>query len=188
VHRRAIVFLLFISALVLAGCTTPPKAERAVAEDAVNAARAAGAEQYAPGEFALAIRALEAAAAQMDAHRYREAKALYEQVPSLSDKTARAAGRGKATQRAGVEQQLTGAERRWQALEGRLKAATVTLKPDRRQAATSARRIMIETLQLVRSLASDDPEVARDRLTVVTAMLDQWEAELKAPRASAKKP
>lgn len=79
-HRHAIVSLLVIAALVLAGCTTPPTAERAVAEDAVNAARAAGAEQYAPGEFALAIRALKAAAAHMDAHKDREAKALYEQA------------------------------------------------------------------------------------------------------------
>jgi hypothetical protein len=96
-HRHAIVSLLVIAALVLAGCTTPPTAERAVAEDAVNAARAAGAEQYAPGEFALAIRALKAAAAHMDAHKDREAKALYEQVPSLSGIAARAAGRARRT-------------------------------------------------------------------------------------------
>jgi hypothetical protein len=187
-HRHAIVSRLVIAALVLAGCTTPPTAERAVAEDAVKAARAAGAEQYAPGEFALAIRALKAAAAHMDAHKYREAKALYEQVPSLSGIAARAAGRGKTAQRAGVDQQLTGAERRWQALEGRLKATAATLTPDRRQAAAADRRIVIETLQLVRNLAGDDPEVARDRLTAVTTLLDQWEAELKAPRAPARKP
>jgi hypothetical protein len=47
---------------------------------------------------------------------------------------------------------------------------------------------VIETLQLVRNLAGDDPEVARDRLTAVTTPLDQWEAELKAPRAPARKP
>ena len=57
----------------LAACGEPPEKEMQQAQGAIDAARAAGASQYAPDEFKAAVSALDRARQAADARDYRQA-------------------------------------------------------------------------------------------------------------------
>ena len=59
--------------LALAGCSEPPQKEIDEAKSAIDAARAAGADQYAAEEYAGAAATLEKARAAVDERDYRQA-------------------------------------------------------------------------------------------------------------------
>ncbi|MBI3454273.1 MAG: hypothetical protein HY002_00605 [Candidatus Rokubacteria bacterium] len=188
-----LVVLVVVVAVSLAsfGCAPPPAAEKAAAEQAMSAARAAGADKYASGDFAAATAALKEAEAQMGARKYGEAKNSYAKVKELADKAASAAVAGKAAVKAEVEQQLANAEKRWREVEGKVKAAAPKLKAEQKQAADADARSVAEALQAAKTGAGDDPLAAKDKIATVTAAADKWEAELKALPAApapAKKP
>jgi hypothetical protein len=56
--RRTTVVLLLATALACAACTSPPDKEMNQARGALEAARAAGADRYAPDEYKAAVAAL----------------------------------------------------------------------------------------------------------------------------------
>jgi len=65
--------LLVISVIILSACVKPPVVELENAKDVVSQAYAAGAAQYASGEYQLATSALQAAELQVENHKYRKA-------------------------------------------------------------------------------------------------------------------
>jgi hypothetical protein len=65
--RRAWIVLPILAV----ACATPPIQEMNQAQGAIDAARAVGAERYAPGELGAAIEALERASEAVDARDYR---------------------------------------------------------------------------------------------------------------------
>ncbi len=185
VQIRFVVSIVVAASLATAGCAAPPTAEKAAAEQAANAARAAGAETYAATDFAAAAAALKEAETQMGARQYREAKNSYVTAKGLAEKARSGAQSGKAAMRAEVEQQLASAEKRWREVEANVKAAATRFKPEQRQAAEADARSVAGALQAAQAGVGDDPVAAKQKLGVVTAAVDKWEAELKALPAAA---
>ncbi|MEZ4650323.1 MAG: DUF4398 domain-containing protein [Candidatus Eisenbacteria bacterium] len=70
--RFSVLVVLFL-ALMTAGCSKPPDGLATEARNAVEAARAAGAEEYAPGEFRAATDALSLADTESAAQAKRNA-------------------------------------------------------------------------------------------------------------------
>lgn len=168
--------------LVLAtfGCASPPEAEKKAGEEALSAARAAGAERYASGDLAAATSALTEAEGQIAAKQYDKAKSAYIKVKELADRAAKAVEAGKASMKAEVEQQLADAERRWQGLEGKVKTAGKKLKTEQKQAWDADAKAAGEALETAKAAVGSDPAVAKEKLAAVSATLDKWEGELKA--------
>ena len=71
--RRALVSFAVSAAVVSAACADPPDREIQQAQGAIDAARAAGADQYARDEFAAAEDALKRAREAVDQRDYRQA-------------------------------------------------------------------------------------------------------------------
>jgi hypothetical protein len=89
------VFLLAVIAIalvVMAGCSKPPEAEMAAAQSALNNAKAAEAEQYAPQAFRMLSDSLNGATAKKTEQdgkfalfrSYGESKAMFERVAGMS--------------------------------------------------------------------------------------------------------
>jgi predicted S18 family serine protease len=68
--RRLLVGLLLVCT---AACSEPPRKEIDQAQSAIDAARAAGADQYAPDEYAAAAATLQKAQDSVDQRDYRQA-------------------------------------------------------------------------------------------------------------------
>ena len=80
----------------MAGCDSPPEAEKKAAESAVAAAKQAGADKYAAQAYAAMDAAQKQADSQMAAKEYKEAKAATRRSRRLADEAAKAAVSGKA--------------------------------------------------------------------------------------------
>jgi hypothetical protein len=106
--RRAVFVLLSIAVPILvAACAEPPTAEMDRAQGAIDAARAAGAEQYAAAEHAAATSALAGAHEAVAAGDYRLALNHALESHELAQNAARAAGDTKGRVRAEVERAVT---------------------------------------------------------------------------------
>jgi hypothetical protein len=177
--RRAgwLVLALTITAF---GCASPPEAEKKAAGDAVSAARAAGAEKYASADLAAALNALKSADTQMSAGKYSEAKAEYLKAKELADKAGRAVAAGKAAARSQVAPQIQAAEKGWLEIEGKVKAVAGRLKAEQQQAWQADAKGAADALQAAKAAVENDPLLAKDKLAAVTAVIDKWEAALKA--------
>lgn len=188
---RWVVPVLLAAALAGFGCASPPEAEKKAAEEAMSAAKAAGAETYAPSDFAAAADALKAAETQMGAKKYNEAKTAYVKAKELAGKAAAAVEAGKAAVKSQVESALVDTGKRWQELEGKVKAVSKKLKAEQKQAWEADAKSVKEALETARVATGTDPLAAREKLGPVVAALDKWDAELKAlaaPPQVAKKP
>ncbi len=93
--------------VLLAACTEPPTTEMDRAQGAIDAARAAGAEQYAPTEYSAATAALESAHDAAAAGDYRLALNYALQSHEYAQNAARATADTKARVRAEVERAIT---------------------------------------------------------------------------------
>jgi hypothetical protein len=90
--RKVLLAVIAISLIVMAGCSKPPEAEMAAANSAINNAKAAEAEQYAPQAFRMLSDSLNAANAKKTEQdgkfalfrSYGESKALFEKVATMS--------------------------------------------------------------------------------------------------------
>lgn len=188
---RLTASVLLMATLVTFGCVSPPEAEKKTAEEAVSAAKAVGAEQYASSEFAAATDALKAGASQMAAKKYGEAKTAYVKAKEQAERAAKGVEAGKVAMKSQVEQQLAETEKRWREVTGKIRAATMQFKTNQKQVWEADAKSTQEALQAAKTAIGDDPAAAKEKLGVVDAALDKWEAELKAlvaPPKEAKKP
>ncbi len=104
--------LLLIVALVflVSGCAKRPVQDLENTRNSVSAAYAAGAAQYAPGEFQLANSALQAAELQVEKGRYREAVRTLELAQRYSTEALRLTREAK--QRQAAEEKKRAEEKR----------------------------------------------------------------------------
>src|SRR6266478_4218019 len=116
-HLWGVVPLLASVSLLTLACTSPPEAEKRAADAAVSAATAAGADKYAPSEFAAMMAAVKKAEYEMSNKAYKKAKASYEAVKDLAEKATKAAAE-KAATTAAAEKQIADLEGRWKELQG----------------------------------------------------------------------
>lgn len=188
VRVRVWVPVLVAVSLLTFACASPPEAEKKAADEAARAARAAGAEQYAAGEFAAMTDALRKAESEVSAKAYKEAKASYVTAKELAAKAAMAAESGKAAMKAAVEKQLGDLDRRWQDLQDKVQAAAKKLSADQKKAWEADAKAVSDSLQAAKDATGADAAKAKDKLAAVAAALDKWEADLAALASPAKKP
>ena len=118
--RRLLPILLAIAA---AACSEPPQRELNQAQGAIDAARAAGAEQYAKDEYTAATSSLQKAHDAVAQRDYRQALSYALDARERAQDAARAAADGKAAARSKAESSIIALSADVKQLESRLKAA-----------------------------------------------------------------
>ena len=103
-HRRLLVVSVAIAAF--AACAEPPSKEMNQAQGAIDAAKAAGAETYAPIELAAATEALRRAEDAVTQRDYRSALGYAIDSREQATAAAKTAVSGRARARGDVERQL----------------------------------------------------------------------------------
>jgi hypothetical protein len=107
--RRFVLSLAVAAAMTGAACGDPPEKELQQAQGAIDAARAAGADQYARGEFAAAEDALKRAHDAVDERDYRAALNAALDARERAQTAAKDTVNAKATARAEAEKALASA-------------------------------------------------------------------------------
>jgi hypothetical protein len=178
------MFLLAAVTVLTVACASPPEAEKKAADAAVSAANAAGAEKFAPREFAAMTAALRKAESEMSAKSYKEAKASYEATKDLADKAARAAETGKAAAKAEAEKLLADLETRWRDLQAKAEAATRNIKAEQKVVWDAAGVAIGAAFTEARAAVATDAVAAKEKLTAISAQLEKWEAGVTALAAA----
>lgn len=188
---RMVVPVLAAVSLFAFACASPPEAEKKAADQAVGAATAAGAEQYAPSEFSAMTAAMKKAESEMSNKAYKEAKASYESAKTLADRAAKAAESGKAAAKAEAEKQLADLESRWKELQGKAEASATKLKADQKATWDADTKSVSDAFDAAKAALTTNARAVKDKLAAIPAVLDKWEADLTAlatPKKDEKKP
>jgi hypothetical protein len=128
--------------VLIAACSAPPQKEIDLAQGALDAARAAGAEQYAPQEYASATAALQQAHDAVAQNDYRLALTRALDAHDRAQDAAKGAADGKAHARGEAEAAAAGAAAALAQFLARIDAAATRLgardlAPARRTAAAA---------------------------------------------------
>jgi hypothetical protein len=154
-RRLSAMLCTVFCAIVLSGCSEPPQREINRAQGAIDAARSAGAEQYAPEALAAATSALQQSREAVDQRDYRLALSRAVDAYDRAQEAARLAADSKARARTDAETAINAANVALQQLETHLKAAEAAHVPlrDVAQARRTAKDAAA-TLQKARALLS----------------------------------
>jgi hypothetical protein len=117
--------------VLVTACSEPPRKELDQAQGAVDTARAAGAEEYAPDEYAAATSSLQKAHDSVDQRDYRQALSYALDARERAKAAASAAADGQARARAGAETQITSLLALTQQLDTGIAAAEAARVPAR---------------------------------------------------------
>ena len=158
-----------------------------MAQGAIDAARAAGAEQYAAEPFKAATTALQEAHDAVGQRDYRLALSRALDAHERAQQAARGAADGKARARSDAEVAIVAASTAVQGLQTRIKAAEAARMPGRelqpaRQAAAAAEASLQEARA---ALKAEDYLKARQLVRDIPAGITQ---EIETMEAAAKKP
>lgn len=115
--------VLLAALLLTAACSEPPQKELNRAQGAIDAARAAGAEQYAPEIFTAATTGLQQAHDAVAQSDYRLALSRAIDAGERAQEAARQAAEGKAAARSQAERSVAAASTAVLRLDARIKAA-----------------------------------------------------------------
>ncbi len=129
--RRAFTILALVAALFAAGCGDPPEKEMQQAQGAIDAARAVGADKYAPDEFAAAQTALKKANDAVADRDYRLALNHALDSREQAQNAAKDAADHKAAARTDADHGLTEAMAALNDAHTKLKAAESARVPAR---------------------------------------------------------
>ena len=122
--RLSVPLCAIISAFVLsAACSAPPQKEIDRAQRAIDSARAAGADQYAPEAYAAATSALQQSHEAVDQRDYRLALSRAVDASDRAQEAATAATDNKARARRASEAAVNTANAALMQLEARVKVA-----------------------------------------------------------------
>lgn len=127
--RRLSALTLMI--LLTAGCSEPPHTEMNRAQGAIDAARAAGAEQYASESFTAATSALQQSHGAVEQRDYRLALSLAIDAYERAQDAAKLGADGQAKARSEAEVIVSTANAAVLALEARIKTAEAARVPAR---------------------------------------------------------
>jgi hypothetical protein len=120
--RRAACWIVFASLLTAAACAEPPNKELDQAQGAIEAARAAGADQFAPEAIKAAADALARAHTAVGQRDYRQALSAALDAKERAREAARTAAERMAQLRSEAERSIDGAARAIATAEQRLAA------------------------------------------------------------------
>jgi len=121
--RPSALLYTIVCSVVLSACSEPPQKEITSAQTAIDAARNAGAEQYAPESFAAATTALQQSHEAVAQRDYRLALTRAVDASDRAQEAARLAAEGKARSRTDAEAAIVATHAALLQLEARLKAA-----------------------------------------------------------------
>ncbi len=116
-------YTIACSVVLSAACSEPPQKEINSAQAAIDAARTAGAETYAPESFAAATTALQQSHEAVAQRDYRLALTRAVDASDRAQEAARLAADGKARSRTEAEAAINATNAALLQLEARLKAA-----------------------------------------------------------------
>ncbi len=182
---RWVSALLLPLLLLVAACSEPPQKELDRAQGALDAARAAGAEQYAPQAFAAATSALTQAHDAVAQRDYRLALTRALDAGDRAQEAAKGAADGKARARSEAESAVTAAVGAAQRLEARISADHARIPRLELEAARRTQRHAEVALQKARaSLTTGDYLQAKDTVKDVepriTAQMQALDAAVAA--------
>lgn len=167
--RPVFMGLVSISVACTIACSEPPTKEMNQAQGAIDAARAAGAEQYAPEEYRAAAGALERSKQAVTERDYRQALNFALDARERARDAARAGADRMAQARGDAEQALHTLSVARQALQDRVDQAATARVPERTIAdARTALADAGKALQEARS-AVDKQDYATARATAIAA-------------------
>jgi hypothetical protein len=147
--------VLLCTTLFAVACSEPPQKEMNRAQGAIDAARAAGAEQYAPESFAAATGALQQSHAAVEQNDYRLALSFAVDALERGQAAAKDAADGKARARGEGERAAAITAEALQNLRARIAAAEALNVPARElQAARDTAAAADSALQKVRTQLS----------------------------------
>jgi hypothetical protein len=139
--------LLFCALILCAACSEPPQKELDRAQGGIDAARAAGADQYAASEIGAATTSLQQAHEAVDQRDYRLALSRAVDATEHAQEAAKQAADGKARARSEAESAIHSATTAIQQLQTKLKTAPAArlsesdLKPARQALADGERAV-----------------------------------------------
>jgi hypothetical protein len=180
IHVRWAVPVVAGVALLVAGCDSPPEAEKKAADAAVAAAQSAEADKYAPSAYKAVSDLQRQAESFMGEKKYKEAKAAYERSKGLAEEAGKAAVAGKAAMKAEVEKGIAAAEAAWTGIEKQAQAAAKKMKPDQKKAWEESAKATQAALQEAKSAVANSPAVAKEKLAAVLASIETWSKDLAA--------
>ena len=183
---RLVIVLLAL--LCVVACSAPPQKEIDLAQGAIDAARAAGAEQYASQPFTAATSALQQANEAVSQRDYRLALTLALNAHERAQEAARDAADGQARARSAAEVAIIASASALDQLNVRLKEAEAARVPRRElDPSRSAAKEALTTLQDARKAAAAGNYLkAQERVKDLSATI---KAEItKVDAAMAKKP
>jgi hypothetical protein len=177
-------------ALLVAGCDSPPEAEKKAADSAIAAAKSAEADKYAAPAYKAVTDLQRQADSFMGEKKYKEAKAAYERAKGLGDDAVKAAVAGKTAMKAEVEKGIAAAEAAWTGVEKQAQAAAKKMKPDVKKAWEADEKATKDALAAAKTALANSPSEAKDKLATVLASIEKWTKDLAAaatPAAAAGK-
>lgn len=175
-------------ALLVAGCDSPPEAEKKAADAAVAAAKSAGADTYAGAVYKAVADLQRQAESFMGEKKYKEAKAAYERAKGLAEEAGKAAVTGKAAMKAEVEKGIAAAEAAWAGLEKQAQAAVKKMTPDQKKAWEEGAKATQTALQEAKAALANSPAAAKEKLSAVLASIEKWSKDLTMTAAAPKTP
>ena len=165
-------------ALLVAGCDSPPEAEKKAADAAIAAAKSAEADKYAAPAYKAVTDLQRQADSFMGEKKYKEAKAAYERAKGLGDDAAKAAAAGKTAMKAEVEKGIAAAEAAWAGLEKQAQAAAKKMKPDQKKAWEDDAKAAKDSLAAAKTALANSPAEAKDKLASALASIEKWTKDL----------
>jgi len=184
------VLVLVACAMLLPACTNPPDKEMNQARGAIQAARAAGADQYAPDEYNTAVASLKRSEDAVQQRDYRQALNYALDSREQAENAARTAANQKAAVRSQAERDLHDLQPLLEEAHARLKA--VDTPRSRRSRDLQAERQAVDaadaSVQKARTAISrEDYLGARDAIRGVAdqlrATIRQMDAATQTPAA-----
>ncbi len=165
--------LAFVIALLCAGCAEPPNKEMNQAQGAIDAARAAGAERFAPSELAAAADALKRSEEAVAAGDYRQALSHAIDSRERAQNATKVAVDGRVNARGEAERAIAEVATLLSRAQAQLKDPDITRTSSRALRAPRATVAKADTLlQEARSaLAGEDYTAVAKALTGVAAEL-----------------
>jgi hypothetical protein len=134
---RTWAFRLLVVVLFTAGCAAPPEKEMQQAQGAIDAAKAAGAEQYAQAELTAAQEALKRATDAVAVGDYRLALSHALDSRERARESAKMAADGKASARVAADRALTSLHDAITEAKAALRAARANRTPPQQVRAAS---------------------------------------------------
>jgi hypothetical protein len=176
--------LLVALAAFCVACASPPTKELSLAEGAIEAARAAGAAEFATAEFTAAVDTLSRARADVTAGDYRAALGHALDANTRAQGAAKAAADGRVKARLAADETLDAFASRIDQVEARLASEEAKRVP-----AATRRRVEAQVTAALAVLTTTRAAVERGELATLeairgeTAALDQALLTLTPPPA-----